>query len=79
MGHWTIETANIPRNLIKIFEKSQMHGGLPERGEGGRMGGFGIDLKCKISLIFLFILPDPYTQELFQAAQQINVQYTLYS
>ena len=46
---------------------------------GGRMGGFGIDLKCKISLIFLSILPDPYTQGLFQTAHQINVQYTLYS
>ena len=32
-------TGNIAGNLTKIFQKSQMPGGLP----GGRMGGFGID------------------------------------
>ena len=58
-----------------------MPGGSPKRGGGGgeRRGGFGIDPKCKISLIFLSFLPDPYTQELFQTAHQINFQYTLYS
>ena len=30
---------NIAGNLTKIFQKSQMPGGLP----GGSMGGFGID------------------------------------
>ena len=30
---------NIAGNLTKIFQKSQMPGGLP----GGGMGGFGID------------------------------------
>ena len=30
---------NIAENLTKIFQKSQMPGGLP----GGAMGGFGID------------------------------------
>ena len=32
-------TGNIAGNLTKIFQKSQMPGGLP----GGGMGGFGID------------------------------------
>ena len=32
-------TGNIVGNLTKIFQKSQMPGGLP----GGGMGGFGID------------------------------------
>ena len=32
-------TVNIAGNLTKIFQKSQMPGGLPGRG----MGGFGID------------------------------------
>ena len=32
---------NIAGNLTKIFQKSQMPGGLP--GVGGGMGGFGID------------------------------------
>ena len=32
-------TGNIAGNLTKIFQRSQMPGGLP----GGGMGGFGID------------------------------------
>ena len=36
-------------------------------------------LEAQHSLICLSILPDPYTQELFQTAHQINVPYTLYS
>ena len=34
-----VKTGNIAGNLTKIFQKSQMPGGLP----GGGMGGFGID------------------------------------
>ena len=34
-------TGNIVGNLTKIFQKSQMPGGLPQG--GGGMGGFGID------------------------------------
>ena len=33
-------TGNIAGNLTKLFQKSQMPGGLPG---GGGMGGFGID------------------------------------
>ena len=40
-GHLTVKTGNISGNLTKMFQKSQMPGGLP-RGGGG-MGGFGID------------------------------------
>ena len=35
-----VKTGNIAGNLTKIFQKSQMPGGLPG---GGGMGGFGID------------------------------------
>ena len=38
---WNAETGNIAGNLTKIFQKSQMPGGLP--GGGGGMGGFGIN------------------------------------
>ena len=34
-----VKTGNIAGNLTKIFQKSQVPGGLP----GGGMGGFGID------------------------------------
>ena len=40
MGHLTVKTGSIAGNLTKIFQKSQMPGGLPG---GGGMGGFGID------------------------------------
>ena len=40
-GAFDVKTGNIAGNLTKIFQKSQMPGGLPG-GEGG-MGGFGID------------------------------------
>ena len=39
-----VKTGNIAGNLTKIFQKSQMPGGLPG-GEG--MGGFGIDRYIK--------------------------------
>ena len=46
-------TGNIVGNLTKIFQKSQMPGGLP----GGGMGGFGIDrymtLWINISLVLI--------------------------
>ena len=32
MGHLTVKTGNIAGNLTKIFQKSQMPGGLPEGG-----------------------------------------------
>ena len=38
-GAFDVKTGNIAGNLTKIFQKSQMPGGLP----GGEMGGFGID------------------------------------
>ena len=38
-GALDVKTDNIAGNLTKIFQKSQMPGGLP----GGGMGGFGID------------------------------------
>ena len=38
-GAFDVKTGNIAGNLTKIFQKSQMPGGLP----GGGMGGFGID------------------------------------
>ena len=40
-----MSTANISGNLTKIFQKSQIPGGLPG-GEG--MGGFGIDKINKV-------------------------------
>ena len=39
-GAFDVKTGNIAGNLTKIFQKSQMPGGLPG---GGGMGGFGID------------------------------------
>ena len=63
-GHLIISTPNISLsgNLTKIFQKSQIPGGLPG-GEG--MGGFGIDCYkiysqlqgvslCKVSAIAMF-------------------------
>ena len=38
-GAFDVKTGNIAGNLTKIFQKSQMPGGLL----GGGMGGFGID------------------------------------
>ena len=38
-GAFDVKTGNIAGNLTKIFQKSQMPGGLP----GGGMGGFEID------------------------------------
>ena len=40
-GAFDRQNCNTAGNLTKIFQKSQMPGGLP-RGRGG-MGGFGID------------------------------------
>ena len=41
-GAFHRQNGNIAGNLTKIFQKSQMLGGLPGDGGGG-MGGFGID------------------------------------
>ena len=38
-GAFDVKTGNIAGNLTKLFQKSQIPGGLP----GGGMGGFGID------------------------------------
>ena len=45
-GAFDVKTGNITGNLTKIFQKSQMLGGLPGEGGGG-MGGFGIDRYIK--------------------------------
>ena len=46
-GAFDRRTGNIAGNLTKIFQKSQMPGGLP--GVGG-MGGFGIDRYIKVNV-----------------------------
>ena len=45
-GALDVKTGNIAGNLTKIFQKSQMPGGLPG---GGGMGGFGIDRYIKFT------------------------------
>ena len=48
-GAFDVKTGNIAGNLTKIFQKSQMPGGLP----GGGMGGFGIDRYIRYLHVYL--------------------------